>query len=201
MALQAFDDALARDDRRAYLVLPPGAGKTRVGLEAAAQTGRRTLVLTPNTAVHQQWLDQHHQYIDPAGTDAASATGDLAATVTVLTYQRLTVWDRASPDPDSGSGSGMGVGVAVAVAVGVGVGVGLTVIRERARGCLHCRGPAVLRLVTWPDLRTCSGCCTRTPVTCSRAPPTWARGPSCSTSATTSSRPGGAGPRLHPGAW
>ena len=101
MALQAFDDALARDDRRAYLVLPPGAGKTRVGLEAAARTRRRTLVLTPNTAVQQQWLDQHHQYIDPAGADPASTTGDLTATVTVLTYQRLTVWDRTSNEPDT----------------------------------------------------------------------------------------------------
>lgn len=91
LALQEFDDGLARDDRRAYLVLPPGAGKTRVGLEAAARTGRRTLVLTPNTAVQQQWLDQHAHYVDPDGADPAAASGDLTATVTVLTYQRLTV--------------------------------------------------------------------------------------------------------------
>ena len=100
LALQEFDDGLARADRRAYLVLPPGAGKTRVGLEAAARTGRRTLVLTPNTAVQQQWLEQHAQFIDPAGTDPAGASRDLTATVTVLTYQRLTVWDRTGGEPD-----------------------------------------------------------------------------------------------------
>ena len=105
LALQEFDDGLARDDRRAYLVLPPGAGKTRVGLEAAARTRRRTLVLTPNTAVQQQWLDQHAQYIDPAGADPAAASRDLTATVTVLTYQRLTVWDRTEGEPDTSTDS------------------------------------------------------------------------------------------------
>lgn len=72
-------------------------------LEAAARTKRRTLVLTPNTAVQQQWLDQHPQYIDPAGAELASTTGDLTATVTVLIYQRLTVWDRTSNEPDTDS--------------------------------------------------------------------------------------------------
>ena len=35
--------------------MPPGAGKTLVGLELARRAGRRTLVLVPNTAVLGQW--------------------------------------------------------------------------------------------------------------------------------------------------
>lgn len=114
LALREFDEGLARDDRRAYLVLPPGAGKTRVGLEAAARTGRRTLVLTPNTAVQQQWLDQHAQYLDPTRADPAAASRDLAATVTVLTYQRLTVWDRTGGETDDGPGPAAGEPAALA---------------------------------------------------------------------------------------
>lgn len=100
LALAEFDRAMARGDRRAYLVLPPGAGKTRVGLEAAARTGRRALVLAPNTAVQQQWVDQHARFVAPGGADAASTSRDLDATVTVLTYQRLTMWDRVVGDVD-----------------------------------------------------------------------------------------------------
>ncbi len=50
-ALDAFDADVAAGDNRAYLVLPPGAGKTMIGLEAARRLGRRSLVLVPNTAV------------------------------------------------------------------------------------------------------------------------------------------------------
>src|SRR5215831_1027775 len=34
--------------RSTYLVIPPGGGKTLIGLEAARRAGRRTLVLCPN---------------------------------------------------------------------------------------------------------------------------------------------------------
>lgn len=54
-ALDAFDADVAAGDNRAYLVLPPGAGKTMIGLEAARRLGRRSLVLVPNTAVQAQW--------------------------------------------------------------------------------------------------------------------------------------------------
>src|SRR5260370_42647106 len=58
MALDAFDKARANGRRRAYLVLPPGAGKTLVGLEIARRLGNRCLVLGPNTAIQQQWVAQ-----------------------------------------------------------------------------------------------------------------------------------------------
>lgn len=38
-ALDAFDADVAAGDNRAYLVLPPGAGKTMIGLEAARRLG------------------------------------------------------------------------------------------------------------------------------------------------------------------
>ncbi|HEV7628904.1 MAG TPA: DEAD/DEAH box helicase family protein, partial [Streptomyces sp.] len=87
---------------RAWVVLPPGMGKTLVGLEAARRLGDPVVVLTPNTAIQGQWLrewaafapetagDVPVQHV-PAGTDR-----DLNTPVTVLTYQSL-----ASFDPDA----------------------------------------------------------------------------------------------------
>ncbi|KZS78472.1 DNA or RNA helicase of superfamily II [Mycobacterium kansasii] len=90
-ALDAFDADVARGDNRSYLVLPPGAGKTMIGLEAARRVGRRTLVLVPNTAVQAQWAaawDTRFSPPDPSapgcGTDRA-----LTAAMNVLTYQSL----------------------------------------------------------------------------------------------------------------
>src|SRR5258708_9387871 len=58
MALDAFEKARASGRRRAYLVLPPGAGKTLIGLEIARRLGNRRLVLGPNTPIPEQWLKQ-----------------------------------------------------------------------------------------------------------------------------------------------
>lgn len=94
-ALDAFDVDVRAGGNRSYLVLPPGAGKTMIGLEAARRLGRRTLVLVPNTAVQAQWAtawDRRFPSIDPAaprcGTDR-----DLTSVVNVLTYQSLAVID------------------------------------------------------------------------------------------------------------
>ena len=97
-ALTAFDADVAAGDNRAYLVLPPGSGKTVIGLEAARRLGRRTLVLVPNTAVQSQWAaawNTRFPSTDPSapacGTDRA-----LASTLNVLTYQSLAVIDEAT---------------------------------------------------------------------------------------------------------
>jgi len=50
-AVAAVDNALATDGTSTYLVVPPGGGKTLIGLEAARRLGRRTLVLCPNTGL------------------------------------------------------------------------------------------------------------------------------------------------------
>ena len=87
---------------RAWVVLPPGAGKTRVGLEAVAGALRdhpatRAVVLAPNTAIQSQWIAE-------AGTMGLDASDDksLASPLTCLTYQSLAVFDsEAANDADS----------------------------------------------------------------------------------------------------
>jgi superfamily II DNA or RNA helicase len=83
--------ALAKVDSShdaAYLVVPPGGGKTLVGLEAARRIGRRTLVLCPNTAIQAQWLSQWRAGFATDGVEAA-VSRDFATPLTVLTYQAV----------------------------------------------------------------------------------------------------------------
>jgi superfamily II DNA or RNA helicase len=87
---------------RAWVVLPPGMGKTLAGLEAARRLADPVVVLTPNTAIQGQWLREWAAFVPDteqapalppvlAGTDRS-----LNSPVTVLTYQSL-----ASFDPDA----------------------------------------------------------------------------------------------------
>ncbi len=102
LALSAVDQLRARGDRRAYLALPPGAGKTVLGLEVARRLGRRTLVLAPNTAVQGQWLSAWEAFA-PEGEQhpvPGSPSRGLETPLTVLTYQALSVWDRTADDED-----------------------------------------------------------------------------------------------------
>ncbi|MEZ5116031.1 MAG: DEAD/DEAH box helicase family protein [Candidatus Nanopelagicales bacterium] len=91
-ALAALDEAWRAGRRAAWVVLPPGGGKTRVGVEAALRLRRRTVVLGPNTAIQGQWIAQ-------CGGLGLSASDDrsLSQPATVLTYQALAVFD-----PDAG---------------------------------------------------------------------------------------------------
>lgn len=101
LALEAVDGLRAAGHSRAYVVMPPGSGKTVLGLEVARRIGRRTLVLTPNTAVQAQWLAQWKEFGGDGPHPApASAERGLRAPVTVLTYQSLSVWDRTADDED-----------------------------------------------------------------------------------------------------
>ena len=95
---------------RAHLVLPPGAGKTLLGLEAARRLRRRTLVLVPSTAVQAQWLRTWEGF-EGAGRSALAASSDprLSAPVTVLTYQALSAWDRGADDEDVADDTGAAV--------------------------------------------------------------------------------------------
>lgn len=88
-AVDAFEQARREGRARFYAVLPPGGGKTAVGLEVARRLGRRTLVLCPNTAVQAQWLRQWQDFTPH--TVAAGADPDLTTPITVLTYQALCV--------------------------------------------------------------------------------------------------------------
>ena len=87
LAVEAFERARAAGQRRAYLVLPPGAGKTVLGLEIARRLGNRTMALCPNTAVQSQWLRQWQDF-QPALIEAGHATS-LSTPVTALTYQAV----------------------------------------------------------------------------------------------------------------
>lgn len=87
LAVEAFEREQAAGSARCYLVLPPGAGKTVLGLEVARRRGTRALVLCPNTAVQAQWLAQWAEFAPPSV--AASPEADLRAPLTVLTYQAL----------------------------------------------------------------------------------------------------------------
>ncbi|WP_435208794.1 DEAD/DEAH box helicase family protein [Streptomyces sp. bgisy034] len=93
---QAALDELERRWRtgcgRAWVVLPPGTGKTVTGLEAARRLGRPVVVFGPNTAIQGQWIREWGRFPEsakaPAGTDRT-----LTARVTVLTYQCLATFD------------------------------------------------------------------------------------------------------------
>ncbi len=103
--LDALDRAWAAGRRRAWVELPPGAGKTLVGLETARRLlagdgGRprvdKVVVLGPNTAIQGQWVDQGRGLALDPGTDRS-----LDSTVTALTYQSVAVFDPEAEAPDA----------------------------------------------------------------------------------------------------
>ena len=87
-ALQSLAERWQAGEQRTWLVLPPGSGKTLVGLTAARQLGRHTVVFVPNTAIQGQWIRQARANGHTAGADR-----DLGNEVSVLTYQSLAVFD------------------------------------------------------------------------------------------------------------
>jgi hypothetical protein len=64
-ALGALNRDVARGDPATYLVVPPGGGKTLIGLEAARRLGRPAVVLCPNTAIQAQWMAQWQASFGP----------------------------------------------------------------------------------------------------------------------------------------
>ncbi|MGI8332799.1 DEAD/DEAH box helicase family protein [Actinomadura scrupuli] len=101
-ALTALDDGWAGGRRRAWVVLPPGSGKTLVGLEAARRLGRKTVVFVPNTAIQSQWIAHWERF-----GGAAGITRDLRADVSVLTYQSLAVFDADAESDEEGRERGL----------------------------------------------------------------------------------------------
>ncbi len=91
LALDAIAAAVAGGATRSWVVLPPGAGKTLVGLEAARRMERPIVAFGPNTAIQEQWRAAWAEF-----TPATIPTGtsrDLSAPVTALTYQSLATFD------------------------------------------------------------------------------------------------------------
>jgi superfamily II DNA or RNA helicase len=102
-ALTALDQAWDEGRRRAWVVLPPGAGKTRVGLETIVRLlgegASRAVVLAPNTAIQAQWVATAREHGLVAGVDR-----DLTFPVTCLTYQSVAVFDtdaEVDDDPEA----------------------------------------------------------------------------------------------------
>ena len=102
-ALQAFGADQAAGNRSTYLVVPPGGGKTLIGLECARQAGRPTLVLCPNTAIQAQWIAQWQQRFAPGPDMRATASRELPTPLTVLTYQAVASLDPSGADGGDGA--------------------------------------------------------------------------------------------------
>ncbi|MBG6095581.1 DEAD/DEAH box helicase family protein [Nocardioides luteus] len=99
-ALSALGAAWEAGRSRAWVVLPPGAGKTLVGLETARDAiddGAKVVVLSPNTAIQGQWLRQA-----AALGISASSSRELTAPLTSLTYQSVAVF--GDPDDEAETG-------------------------------------------------------------------------------------------------
>jgi len=90
LALDAIARAETEGRHRGWVVLPPGAGKTLVGVETARRRGRPTVVLGPNTAIQGQWLQ--------AWPGEVGASRDLTTDFTALTYQSLATFDDDASD-------------------------------------------------------------------------------------------------------
>src|SRR5215207_2723882 len=89
--------------RRAWVVLPPGAGKTLVGLEAIRRLGRPAVVFGPNTAIQAQWVRQWEAF-SPA-TVHVGVDRSLDSPITALTYQSLATFDADEEVDEEGHGS------------------------------------------------------------------------------------------------
>ena len=108
-ALAALDRDVARGDRATYLVVPPGGGKTLIGLEAARRLGRPAVVLCPNTAIQAQWMAQWQAAFGP-DVIPATASRELPTPLTVLTYQALCTLGAAGNGEEEAAGRGRGPG-------------------------------------------------------------------------------------------
>jgi superfamily II DNA or RNA helicase len=89
--------------RRAWVVLPPGAGKTLVGLEAIRRLSRPAVVFGPNTAIQAQWVRQWEAF-SPA-TVRVGVDRSLDSPITALTYQSLATFDADEEVDEEGHGS------------------------------------------------------------------------------------------------
>ncbi len=90
LALDSFEAGRSAGRQRCYVVMPPGSGKTVVGLEIARRLGRKTVVFGPNSAIQSQWAAQWLDFgpSEPAGTAPA-----LTRALSALTYQSLCTLD------------------------------------------------------------------------------------------------------------
>jgi len=79
-----------KDEKKLYVVSPPGSGKTITGLMVAVQINVPTVVLVPNTAIQSQWIDKTRFFLpDDEDLEIASIDPEHGMPITVMTYQAL----------------------------------------------------------------------------------------------------------------
>lgn len=79
-------------DGRIHIVAAPGSGKTILGLELIRRLGKPCLILSPTTAIRQQWADRFEEMFLPQGQSVDSYFSfDLRrpALFTSITFQAL----------------------------------------------------------------------------------------------------------------
>ncbi len=91
-AADAFYAGGAAQGGSGVVVLPPGAGKTIVGMAAIALVGQSTLILTTNNTSVEQWRRELLRRTTAADHEVAEYTGGRKqiAPITISTYQMLT---------------------------------------------------------------------------------------------------------------
>lgn len=86
---EGLEAIAAHDGDRHWVVLPPGGGKTLLGVAAAERWGRPVVAFGPNAAIAMQWGREWERLTgEPASSDRS-----LDARFTALTYQSLAVFD------------------------------------------------------------------------------------------------------------
>lgn len=98
LALDAFENRAPDHQHRCYLVMPPGSGKTALGLEIIRRSGNPAIVFCPNTAVQHQWAAEWGNF-EPATIPGATDPAD-EAPISFLTYQSLCNLDPEHQDLD-----------------------------------------------------------------------------------------------------
>ena len=88
-ALTAIADSRSN---RHWVVLPPGAGKTLVGVATAAEGSDQVIAFAPNVAIVSQWRAAWESFTCQEATSDRS----LPTRFTALTYQSLAVFDGES---------------------------------------------------------------------------------------------------------
>jgi DNA excision repair protein ERCC-3 len=91
-AAEVFYQAGAKSGGSGVVVLPPGSGKTMVGIQVMSLIGQRTLVLTTNRTSVAQWRREILEKTRLEPDDVAEYGSDkkAIAAITLCTYQMLT---------------------------------------------------------------------------------------------------------------
>lgn len=91
-AANVFYQAGAKTGGSGVIVLPPGSGKTMVGIQVMSLINQRTLILTTNRTSVQQWRREilEKTRLEPDDVVEYGADRKQIAAVTICTYQMLT---------------------------------------------------------------------------------------------------------------